>query len=149
MNNNTQKMLSLQWRRMPFGFTERYLNVFLYPPSHFQRVRVCLSHYWLLCSLQYFRGVWTSLQFPAPAHVLFLPPLLPHCASLGHSHSGVAWQSLHYTCRETRHGIKIRWYSCVKHWNSRKVFALHNFSFTFSVSVFGGGLWAEIQSEWI
>lgn len=72
--------------------------------SNFQCVRICLSHYWLLCSPQHFRGVWASLQLPAPPRVLLLSPLLPQRPSFRHSHSGVAWQSLHFTCGEARYG---------------------------------------------
>lgn len=69
-----------------------------------QCFRVCLSHLSLLCSLQHLGGVRAPLQLLAPKCVLHLPSLLPQCPAPGHSHSGVARQSVHHPRSETRHG---------------------------------------------
>lgn len=82
-----------------------HLLVMIYEFSVFpQRVRVCLSHLWLLLSLQHFGGVWAPLQLPSQKRVLLLPPFPPDCPAPGHPHSGVARRTFHHPRSETRHG---------------------------------------------
>lgn len=111
-----------------------------------QRVRVCLSHLRLQCGLQCAGGVRAPLQRPAQARVLLMPPLPAERPAPGHSHSGVAWLSLYYPCPETGHGksvsnraLLLRVFWVVFFWSTM------TFSSHFSVPVFGGGLWTEVQ----